>query len=702
MIYAARRFSLFDSRGAAARIALALILILLVTACQPAPTSAPTSAPPSATAAPPTATSVPPSPTALLPTPTSPPPPTEPPAPPVKDTAALLESLDGYPCPDSDFTCVDVAVPLDHDNPQDGRATTVVFGVLPASGARQGTLVVVTGGPGTSGLLSADAYVASYDPSIPEHFDIVFFDQRGVGLSGGLQCTEAAAVFYRSDWDASTPAKAEELLDTAQTFAESCVAEMGDPEILPYMGTRQAVEDLEAFRQLLDEDQIWLYGESYGTQYAQTYAAAHPDRLAGLMLDGTVDLTLSGLDFLNGQARAFDQVLTETLAACGEDEACAADLGETQAAGAQAVYDGLAVRLRQAPMTFDFPLPSGGFEPRQISFSDLETAASGFLYSQTARMIFQRALAAYARDGSLVPLARTLYNALVLDPETQEPVVDPSYSDAVYYAVQCQDYAYVEGTVEESAQAYLRYGSQFVSDLPRFSSVFYGDLPCVFWRNAQQDPTRPAALTAKGLPTLVLNSLSDPATPFSNAQAVFDALDDGYLITQSGGPHILFAWGEACVDDLVTAYLVDGQVPAQRETNCPGEVATAFVPLAYADAAEYEDPLQALAMIDDEIYFLPEYYYWDGATPTSVGCPFGGVLSFEAVDAGEAFTFDGCAFSKGLVMTGSGLYNYDAETFSLQLSVSGLADGQLEYMRLADDSRQLSGEYAGQVVELSQ
>ncbi len=679
-------------------LSITSILILLLTACKPAQPIPPTNPPPTATAVQPTKTAASPTATKAQPSPTSPSLPTETLASSPKDTAGILEELGGYPCPDSDFTCVDVTVPLDHANPQDGRTTTVVFGVLPASGERKGAFVVVTGGPGTSGLLSADAYVSSYDPSIPEHFDIVFFDQRGVGLSGGLQCPQAAAAFYRSDWNAATPADQELLLDTAQTFAEACVDEMGHPEILPYMGTQQAVEDLEVFRGLLDEEKFWLYGESYGTQYAQTYAAAHLDHLAGLVLDGTVDLTLTGLDFLNGQARAFDQVLVETLAACDEDEACA----ETMGADALSVYGGLASRLQQGPLTFDFPLPLGGTEARQLSFSDLETAASGYLYSETARMIFLRALAAYARDGTLVPLARTLYDALVLDPETQAPITDPSYSDAVYYAVQCQDYAYASGSVEESALAYLHAGEELVTDLPRFASIFYGDLPCVFWPDPKEDPARPSALAAQGLPTLVLNATTDPATPFSNAQAVFAALDEGYLVTKTGGPHIIFAWGDSCVDDLVTAYLVDDQAPGTKRTECEGEVAAAFVPLAKANASEYDDPLQALSAADDEIYYLPEYYYWDYETPTSVGCPFGGTLSFEAVEGGEAFTLDQCAFSKGFVMTGSGFNNYDDETFRLDVNITGLASGQLTYTRFTDDTRQASGEFDGQAVELSQ
>jgi len=37
--------------------------------------------------------------------------------------------------------------------------------------------VTATGGPGTSGLDAKDSYTAAFDPSIPQHFDVIFFDQ---------------------------------------------------------------------------------------------------------------------------------------------------------------------------------------------------------------------------------------------------------------------------------------------------------------------------------------------------------------------------------------------------------------------------------------------------------------------------------------------------------------------------------------------
>src|SRR5689334_12892689 len=205
-----------------------------------------------------------------------------------KDT---LDKLGGYPCPNSDFTCVKLTVPLNHFAKDRPLTTEVVFGVLPATGERKGMFVIATGGPGTSGLASADSYTATFDKSIPEHYDIVFFDQRGAYQSGNLQCPNAVAVYYAADWDAATPEQEKDLIQTAHTFADDCIKEMGvDPAVLPFYGTNQAIEDLEAFRQAMGDEKMWLYGESYGTQFVQTYTATYPEHVAGLILDGTVDL----------------------------------------------------------------------------------------------------------------------------------------------------------------------------------------------------------------------------------------------------------------------------------------------------------------------------------------------------------------------------------------------------------------------------
>jgi pimeloyl-ACP methyl ester carboxylesterase len=574
-------------------------------------------------------------------------------------------------------------MPLDHFNLTDPRTIQVTFAVLPATGNRRGMFVTATGGPGSSGIAVADSYTAAFDPSIPRRFDIVFFDQRGVALSGGLTCPDAAAAYYQTDTRALTPQQEAAVKVAARTFSQDCVNEMGHPDILLYLGTQQAVADLDRFRQLMQDEKFWLYGESYGTQYAQTYAAAHGDHLVGLILDGTVDLTLSGLEFYAQQAQAFNDTLVATLQAYNADPACAADMNSD----AITVYDRMAARLDRHSLPYRFPLPLGGRAQRDFTFADLEVAAAGQVYSEGDRMLFNRALAASAARDDVVPLARLLYLSLGLDPQTLDAVPDPSYSDAIYYAVECQDYGYPGATPDDKAENYLRAGDPIEATVPRLASLFYGDLPCAYWPNVTTNLTRPDPLTADGIPTLVLGATADPATPVNNGVSVYQHLQDGFLITQQGGPHVIFGRGVECVDDLVTDFLVKGKTPRQRETTCEGVVADEYVPLAPRKANAFDNPLDALASAETEINYLPEYYYWDGVEPTDAGCAVNGTLHFEPDGAKYAFNFNACAFTRDFTMSGTGNYDSDKDRFVLTVTTTGRWRCDLKYVRTASGTK---------------
>jgi pimeloyl-ACP methyl ester carboxylesterase len=612
-------------------------------------------------------------------------------------TESILRQLGGKPCPNgSIFTCVTLSLPLDHFNPKDARTIRVTFAVLPAANRalRKGMFVTVTGGPGTSGIAAADPYTSMFAAGVTDSFDIVFFDQRGMALSGGLTCPVAAATFYQTDLRVDTPAREAALKQAARKFSQDCVSEMGNPASLPYLGTVQAVEDLESFRQVMHEGKFWLYGESYGTQYAQTYTAAHGEHLAGLMLDGAVDLTLSNFDFYAGESQAFNDTLVATLDACSQDPACAEDMnGDPLAA-----YDQLAALLDSHLLRFHFPLPRGDPASRSFTLAGLETSAAEQMYNESDRMMFNRALAAYASRQDAAPLARLLYINLGLDPQTLAVVPDPTWSDGIFYAVECQDYSFPGKTPREKADLYIQAGKEVVAAVPRLASyIFFGDLPCVYWPNAPTDLARPDPLRAEGVPTLVLDAKADPATPFSNGMSVYQNLENGYLITKEGGPHIIFGRGDACPDDLVTDFLVNDQVPAEREVQCPGEVADPYVPLAPSDAQVFEDPLDALASAENEISYLPEYYYWDGSEPTSVGCTFGGKLSFGPDGDKSIFTFKSCSFTDHFTLTGTGSYDSDKDRLSLDVTTGGRWNCDLKYVR-EDGQTKVTGRCDGKKV----
>lgn len=598
----------------------------------------------------------------------------------------VLEELGGYPCFDgSAFTCVTVEAPLDHFNPDDHRTIPVTFAVLPASGERKGMFVTATGGPGYSGIASADYYITGFDESILSAFDVVFFDQRGIGYSdpAGTTCPYAATEYYQRDARGKTPKQEKALKKSASTFSTECVNEMGDSSILPYLGTKQAVEDLEYFRQLVGDERFWLYGESYGTQYAQTYAAAHGGHLAGMILDGTVDLTFDGINFYAQQAQSFNDTLVAALTACNDDPTCRKDMLGNAIRG----YDMLAARLSHAPIPFKFPLANGKTAHRKFTLTNLEFVTASQMYNESDRMMFVRALAAYSSRRDLVPLARLLYIDLGLDPQTLDVIPDPYYSDAVYYGVECQDYGYPGSSPEDKANRYLRAADPFEASIPRLASIVYGDLPCAYWPEATSDLTRPEYLFAEGIPTLVLGATADPATPVQHGINVYEHLADGYLITQENGPHVIFGRGNECPDALVTDFLVNDAMPANRETVCEGYVMDDYVPLAPRFAISFLGPRRALSSMETEIYYLPEFYYWDGFEPQSVGCTYGGTLDFALNEDGTGYdlSLNKCTFTNNFIMTGTGSYDGTMDQFTLSVKTAGRWKCNLIYTRTGED-----------------
>ncbi len=602
------------------------------------------------------------------------------------------------PCPGSIFTCVTLTVPRDHSSASGGPTFRVTFAIHRATQApRKGVFVTVTGGPGTSGIAAADSYTAAFDPRIVEDYDIVFLDQRGVGRSEPLQCPNAALAFYSFPGDpAQNASQGLAYAAAAKRFSRDCVAETGvSPSLLPFYSTVQAVEDLEAFRTWLGAPQIDLYGESYGTQYAQTYAAAHPDRVRALYLDGPVDLTLTGIQYYTEDAHAFDTVLAMTLDTCSGTPECRSDVVGHDAL---AEYDALARQLRAAPRPYSFITARGGIVRRTLTIGDLETAAAGFVYSTYDRMLLQRALAQASR-GDLLPLARLTYLSLGQDPESLQAVPDPSNSDAMYYAVECMDYDYRTGTPDASAQAYLAAGARAGMRSVRLGSVFYGDLPCASWPAHPATSTRPAPLTHTPYPVFVLASSTDPATPYAGALRIFGRLDNAYLIVQPGGPHIIFGRGNACPDDLITAFLVDGQVPAHRRTFCDWAGVDAYVSIPAQTVAGYADALDAMAAVDDEINNNGDYWYWDGTGTLQYGCLDGGWIAYVASDTGADLRLHACAFSGALPLTGRGILDSTNGTFSL--TVTGPPGTSLAYTRDAGGVRSVVGTWFGTPVSIT-
>ena len=593
------------------------------------------------------------------------------------------------------FECVTLAVPKDHFAAASGETWEITFAIHRATGERKGTYVEITGGPGYSDIPDSDSYLDYYAASITEAYDMVYMDQRGIGRSGPIQCTKAAAAYYLSAARPQIPAERTAAAGAARAFVTDCIAEAGVAEAdLPFYATTQAVEDLEAVRDYLGVDKMDLYGLSYGTQFVQTYAAAHPDRIATLYVDGPVDLTVDGPTYYVEAARSAEDTLIATLAACTADETCAADVA---GGDALAAYDALATKLDTGPLTFDFTLSNGTTVQRQLTNADLENAAFNALYYSYDRLLLQRAVAAASR-ADYVPIAKLAYSAVGLDQDTLVAEVDPGYSDAMYYAVECQDYAFYPGAGDPDARldAWIADAEAAGINETRLETGFYGDVPCLYWPTARATTERPAAIQDPPYPVFILTSTTDPATPIANGMRIYSRLADAYFIQAVGGPHVIYAWGQACPDDLMTAWLVDRTPPSTRVTTCIWDLADPYAAIAPPNASGYTDALALSASVDDQIFNSFDFIYFEGDDVTA-GCDHGGSITYSAMATGTEVRLHACEFTPDLPITGKGETDDEAGSFELDLT-SG--DDSLHYERDGEGATSVTGTFDGRDVDL--
>ena len=137
-------------------------------------------------------------------------------------------------------------------------------------GAAAGTLVATEGGPGYPATGSRTEYLALFAPLRTNH-DVLIMDNRGTGRSGALDC---------------------EPLQTAAVLTEANVGVCGRSlgRAAPLYSTALATDDLAAIVEALSLGRIDLYGDSYGSYFAQVFALRHPQQLRSLVLDGAYPL----------------------------------------------------------------------------------------------------------------------------------------------------------------------------------------------------------------------------------------------------------------------------------------------------------------------------------------------------------------------------------------------------------------------------
>lgn len=415
--------------------------------------------------------------------------------------------------------CATLTVPLDHGDPTAGTTEVAVARRRAPAADRLGVLLVNPGGPGGSGTAYARALVTRA-PELAERFDLVGWDPRGVSGVDELACDAQLRTFYLLDNEPDDAAEADALVDAAADATAACAAD-GDDQ-LPHLGTDAVVEDLELLRQALGEDQISYFGASYGTSIGLVYLERHPDRVRAVVLDGVLDPTLDLEAWLTSQAVATEAALERSLGA---------DIG---------VFDDVMARAEAGEL-------SAG---RAVGPSDVARAAIASSYRVDGAAQLRPAMIS-ARDGDAAALAAL-----------SDQYLSGSAFD-VYTAVSC-----VDNVGPGSVEAYAAMADRLSEVAPRLGAAIANELlPCATWPVPPNPPLDAASAGSSvadggsGGPTvLVLGNTGDAATPYADAVAVTERLDDAVLVTWNGSGHT--SYGEvACVNDAVHAYLFELTTP---------------------------------------------------------------------------------------------------------------------------------------------
>ncbi|MEV6742844.1 alpha/beta hydrolase [Streptomyces sp. NPDC051080] len=444
--------------------------------------------------------------------------------------------------------CADLPVPLDYrdpDGPQLSLAVTRVRSDRPAE--RRGTLLVIEGGPGGSGVQRVTEFGERLRQETQGRYDIVSLDPRGVGGSTKASCgldPEDRELVNLQAWPAADGSIAENVT-RSRRVAEACARNGG--AVLRSLTTANEARDIDRFRQVLGEEKLSAWATSYGVYAGAVYAQKYPQHTDRWVLDssGDPDPSRVGQGWLANMAVGAEDRFPD-FARWASDPA--------------REKEGLRLAQRPEdvrPLVLELAARLDR-EPRE------STTAGIPLTGNRLRLAIRTSLGeedAFAQAAALVQAARDTSVTPELPGVLRGPL--PDADAAVTVGVVCNDVRW-QGTVS----SYRRAVAADRAKHPLTAGMPVNITPCAFWKDGPAE--QPTRITDQGPSNvLMVQGLRDPATPYSGALKMRAALGDRarMVAVDHGGHGMYLDNGNACGDRAVTTFLNTGTRPEQ-DTYC--------------------------------------------------------------------------------------------------------------------------------------
>ena len=372
----------------------------------------------------------------------------------------------------SRMRCGTVRVPRDYARPDGPRFALSVVVIQSEQKARLSDPVVyISGGPGEPITVYASAQAKT---PYALGRDLVLIDQRGTGDSEPRICP----TMDRKLLDVTLLLGAEggvSAADARLAAFDACRQEALSRGIdLSSFGTRVTADDFESVRRALNIARWNLYGESYGTDVAMTFAALHPATVRSMVLDSIYPPDAPRPLRATSVAAARNAFF----ALCDSDPGCFAVSG-----GLARAYDEAKARLAREPLVLTRPLGSDGTNERFVlTAGAFDLVVANLLYYRNAYPTVPLVIM-WAKNGAREPLASVtakLYEAAL------------TRQVATNAAVECRDRPHFRNAMSASDDIFAR---------TELSGI------CDTWAPLGPPLLIPAAST---VPTLILAGAIDP------------------------------------------------------------------------------------------------------------------------------------------------------------------------------------------------
>lgn len=466
----------------------------------------------------------------------------------------------------STFVCGWLKVPMDHDHYEKGTLPLLIAKQNASNPlAKKGSWIMKLGGPWIEDVSDFAGLLDEISPKLQASFDIVVLNNRGTYnnpiscLSSNVSVSDLDRRIYNYT---NTPDSLPGLYDLAAYRNSLCHY----PKLADYMSTVQSTKDVEWLRQALGVEKINGIGFSAGSTLMAKYYQLFTEHVDKLILDGTavvLDNSLMGIISPATMEKALESFFVNCITA---KEHCPLYLPNKRDS------------LRTMYSAYDELLssPPTGLNDSMIKLATWWGVNNGAYYrplpelcgvkdSPNTWTFYATALKAAMdqRDPSILicvfPFFSPDFSEIPNDVSIK--TVQTDFKDSVLTKGQWLNWT------QSACEHFPRLGCE--SYIQTFMKAIPG-------QNTTTQPLWDGEFpTSDSVKILILSNTIDPNTPMDLALKLLEALKPKVataLITKEVTGHdtyLSMAYGDPCIDDQVSDFLLDGMMPVQ--TFCPGQ-----------------------------------------------------------------------------------------------------------------------------------